>query len=428
MAKTGGEPCNGRGKCVVSAEGEGQCDCFTSMGYTGPACGDCMHDWVHPSSSDTRCIRVSGPSCFDGIQNQDEEGVDCGGLKCKKTCPPEPTNTDTGLGTVWVVLFVTLAVTVVVVCCVKLLPMWHRRRLLKPVKPPTAKMARAKTHEVYMQDTVDKLPPNEQPTTLVQPVPPAGPAGAGAGAGAGDEQPAPYMYEGQPGLPPQEPLPVPMPISGLSPVMRNALPPPELDDPAYQGRPSAGDAARAEMYATDQSTPQRGATAPYIGASPSLGHLQGTPSAAGRLPPLQSSTLSVEPIDESDMVDVNASAGAGGGAGGGGAGLDGAARTPLSDAGYQDADDADQAARPRVDVGDELDDGPASASGRATPPGAIMTPNRQGSQDSRLGGGGAEDSTRDVQLEDFDSDASIDLDADPSDLTGGVEENVRIRY
>lgn len=77
-AGSNGKECSGYGGCV-----DGTCDCFERMGYTGVACEECADGFARVNGT---CVRALLPfSCVDGIQNGDEEGVDCGG-SCLDTC------------------------------------------------------------------------------------------------------------------------------------------------------------------------------------------------------------------------------------------------------------------------------------------------------------------------------------------------------
>lgn len=77
-AGSDGKECSGLGACI-----NGECDCFERMGYTGVACEQCADGFARVNGT---CVRaVLSFSCVDGIQNGDEEGVDCGG-SCPDAC------------------------------------------------------------------------------------------------------------------------------------------------------------------------------------------------------------------------------------------------------------------------------------------------------------------------------------------------------
>ena len=78
-----GATCNGRGACVATSDpAVAACSCFTAQGYTGADCTSCATGF---QSIGGVCVVSNPPSCFDGAQNGNELGVDCGG-DCAAVC------------------------------------------------------------------------------------------------------------------------------------------------------------------------------------------------------------------------------------------------------------------------------------------------------------------------------------------------------
>ena len=80
--------CGGHGVCI---SGSGFCDCF--LGYEGEACTECADGYTRSGGTTSHpCVRSSGAAvtCFDGFQNGNEEGVDCGGPNCDTGCETIP--------------------------------------------------------------------------------------------------------------------------------------------------------------------------------------------------------------------------------------------------------------------------------------------------------------------------------------------------
>ena len=85
--------CNGHGSCATAT---GTCQCFA--GYAGPGCVQCGFPFLPstPSTSDPMalatptdtCVFLAGAlgTCSDGVQNNGESGVDCGGPHCATVC------------------------------------------------------------------------------------------------------------------------------------------------------------------------------------------------------------------------------------------------------------------------------------------------------------------------------------------------------
>lgn len=72
-------PCGGWGECVVPT---GECVC--AAGRVGPACGDCAQDYTRVGDA---CVFLPGSviaTCYNGVKDYTETGVDCGG----NVCPP----------------------------------------------------------------------------------------------------------------------------------------------------------------------------------------------------------------------------------------------------------------------------------------------------------------------------------------------------
>ena len=87
--------------------GSGACTCIT--GYTGTVCESCALGYVYIPSL-LRCVHVPSPTCYDGLQNGDEGGADCGGSVCAP-CPIVST------GQSWVQAHTTgIAIGLLVVC------------------------------------------------------------------------------------------------------------------------------------------------------------------------------------------------------------------------------------------------------------------------------------------------------------------------
>jgi len=69
------------------------------MGYTGEACDTCATGFFHPTAAASVCIRLAKVSCFDGVKNGNEAGIDCGG-DCERECVVLPTE-DVGIEPMW---------------------------------------------------------------------------------------------------------------------------------------------------------------------------------------------------------------------------------------------------------------------------------------------------------------------------------------
>ena len=72
--------CSGHGKCLA---GTGTCACFA--GYAGDACDRCTSNYIAMSTSSGRllfCVFLAGSasSCYNGVRDGVEMGVDCGGV------------------------------------------------------------------------------------------------------------------------------------------------------------------------------------------------------------------------------------------------------------------------------------------------------------------------------------------------------------
>jgi hypothetical protein len=57
----------------------GTCECFSEIGAAGENCADCAPGFTRSGDG---CISNSAPTCFDGVQNGEETGIDCGGDDC----------------------------------------------------------------------------------------------------------------------------------------------------------------------------------------------------------------------------------------------------------------------------------------------------------------------------------------------------------
>lgn len=80
-------PCNSRGSCNVLS---GVCTCFP--GYTGPLCDSCAYGYTRQSGVWCVPTEVTVVSCFNGIHDSNELGVDCGGV-CLQQCGVSPSLT-----------------------------------------------------------------------------------------------------------------------------------------------------------------------------------------------------------------------------------------------------------------------------------------------------------------------------------------------
>lgn len=75
------DDCSGRGVCQsLTADPSatvGTCQCFASLGFAGESCASCAPGFTAVGEN---CVSDSAPTCFDGVQNGEETGVDCGGI------------------------------------------------------------------------------------------------------------------------------------------------------------------------------------------------------------------------------------------------------------------------------------------------------------------------------------------------------------
>eukprot|EP01029_Cantina_marsupialis_P020653 TRINITY_DN4854_c0_g3_i14.p1 TRINITY_DN4854_c0_g3~~TRINITY_DN4854_c0_g3_i14.p1 ORF type:complete len:3558 (-),score=1428.50 TRINITY_DN4854_c0_g3_i14:281-10087(-) len=97
------EPCGGHGICT---EWLGTCSCFESAGYMGEDCSECSLGFF---KSGSECLRIVSGSCHDGVMNQDEEGIDCGGI-CGGSCTDSPPYLMYGAIVVGVISFAAIVV------------------------------------------------------------------------------------------------------------------------------------------------------------------------------------------------------------------------------------------------------------------------------------------------------------------------------
>lgn len=113
--------CGGHGRCVVSQHGpasgsSAECSCFVASGYVGAACDECAPGFL--PRGDT-CVARVGPTCFDGLQNGAEAGIDCGGT-CG-SCGGAIINNDplpgAPAGVDWPWWLVLLLIITPVLCC-----------------------------------------------------------------------------------------------------------------------------------------------------------------------------------------------------------------------------------------------------------------------------------------------------------------------
>ena len=125
-----GAVCNNAGVCVTSLAdpSRGSCRCHSGMGYAGDACDGCASGFVMMGSgSSAKCVPVAPASCFDGVQNGDESGADCGGPcdACPVVTPPVPVDPGSDSTTIIIVAVVSAVVAAGVafvlfkVCCGK---------------------------------------------------------------------------------------------------------------------------------------------------------------------------------------------------------------------------------------------------------------------------------------------------------------------
>ena len=81
------------GTCIIDSDGDGfsdLTDCNDFDATINPAVTEVCGDGIDNDCSGTDIVCVPTPTCSDGIQNQNETGVDCGGSCSACTPPPDP--------------------------------------------------------------------------------------------------------------------------------------------------------------------------------------------------------------------------------------------------------------------------------------------------------------------------------------------------
>ena len=109
-----GKTCSGHGSCLT---GVGECRCFE--GYGGDACGTCSGQYATVLDSGgggaVRCVLLAGmySTCFNGVVDGLEQGVDCGGV-CP-SCGGTSSGADTAAGSRVVLITTTTVVGALIV-------------------------------------------------------------------------------------------------------------------------------------------------------------------------------------------------------------------------------------------------------------------------------------------------------------------------
>lgn len=119
------------------------------MGYAGDACDECATGFAKiGSGAAAKCVRIAGPSCYDGVVNGDETGVDCGGSCAACPVPPED---DTTMRTV----AIAIGATVVVLCAALL--------LFKCCCMPSKRSGKTAPHDMTPRATNGQIQPMADP-------------------------------------------------------------------------------------------------------------------------------------------------------------------------------------------------------------------------------------------------------------------------
>lgn len=110
--------CGGKGRCLAGSGGTGVCGCLGSA--EGEACETCAVGFVRAGLAG--CVRAAAPTCFDGVKNGNETGVDCGGHLCK-TCgsfgiadDPVVPPAETPVGTIMLVIIPVILFVLCAIC------------------------------------------------------------------------------------------------------------------------------------------------------------------------------------------------------------------------------------------------------------------------------------------------------------------------
>ena len=122
--------CSGHGSCLTGA---GVCHCFD--GYGGDACGVCTSQYTAVTDTTgrvVRCVLLAGSysTCFNGVRDGLEQGVDCGGVcpACAGTASlSQSAGTTVSSPTVALAVSVTVAVAVGGAAVVALVVLRRRR-------------------------------------------------------------------------------------------------------------------------------------------------------------------------------------------------------------------------------------------------------------------------------------------------------------
>lgn len=103
-------PCSGNGACRTST---GTCECF--RGYSGASCARCAPNFLKTRNL---CVFLPGAlsSCSDGVQNGNEDGVDCGGI-CPTSCIANDASVSTTSKKQKLIILVGGGLGAVVACC-----------------------------------------------------------------------------------------------------------------------------------------------------------------------------------------------------------------------------------------------------------------------------------------------------------------------